>query len=786
MRKLLPALFGLLLLAAPAAVQGQSGSGDNFDYSINPANTNTITITNYTGPGGAVTIPTNINNLLVTGIGNGEESVFAGTGVTSVTIPGSVTSIGAIAFLACDSLTSITIPNSVTSIGYGAFLACDSLAGITVGNGVTSILDYAFAYCPSLTIVYFEGNAPTADSTVFHEDNNATVYYLTGATGWGSTFAGLPAWPTTPQAQFLYTTNAGTITVLGYYGPDGAVFIPPIINDLPVTSIGNNGLNGWSSVTNVTIPGSVTNLYGGAFWNYYRLTSVYFEGNAPTTGSAVFLATPATVYYLPCTSGWSSSFAGLPTMPWWQVLLSYTTNAGAITITGCSELCGTVAVSLPASINGLPVTSLGANVFENFTNLTSVTIPNSVTSIGEAAFQDCTSLTYVTIGSGVTNIAPFAFTNCPGLAIVYFEGDVPTADSTVFSGDNELMVYYATGATGWSSNFAGFPTVPATPQAQFSYTTNAGAITITGYTGSSGAVFITPIINNLPVTSIGEYAFYGCISPTNVTIPGRVTNIVEMAFAGCASLTAIMVDPRNSSYGSLNGVLCDESQTTLVAYPGGLAGNYTIPGGVTSIGAYAFSFCSLTSVTIPGGVTSIGDNAFYECTNLTNATIGNGVASIGGDVFFGCTRLAGITIPGSVTSIGDEAFYACSGLTGVYFTGNAPAADSSVFASDASLTVYYLPGTTGWGDFSANTGLTPVLWNPLFQASSTSFGVQSNQFGFIITNTAKITVMVEACTNLASPVWTPLQTVTLTNGSFSFSDPQWTNYPARYYGLGLP
>jgi hypothetical protein len=83
-------------------------------------------------------------------------------------------------------------------------------------------------------------------------------------------------------------------------------------------------------------------------------------------------------------------------------------------------------------------------------------------------------------------------------------------------------------------------------------------------------------------------------------------------------------------------------------------------------------------------------------------------------------------------------------------------------------------------------GVATVLWNPLIQTAGAKFGVQSNQFGFNITGTNNFKVVVETCTNLANPVWTPLQTVTLTNGSVYFSDPQWTNYPTRYYGLGLP
>jgi hypothetical protein len=79
-----------------------------------------------------------------------------------------------------------------------------------------------------------------------------------------------------------------------------------------------------------------------------------------------------------------------------------------------------------------------------------------------------------------------------------------------------------------------------------------------------------------------------------------------------------------------------------------------------------------------------------------------------------------------------------------------------------------------------------VLWNPLIQASAASFGAQSNPFGFNISGTANIPIVVEACANLANPAWTPLQTLTVTNGLCSFSDPQWTNFPARYYRLSAP
>jgi hypothetical protein len=79
-----------------------------------------------------------------------------------------------------------------------------------------------------------------------------------------------------------------------------------------------------------------------------------------------------------------------------------------------------------------------------------------------------------------------------------------------------------------------------------------------------------------------------------------------------------------------------------------------------------------------------------------------------------------------------------------------------------------------------------LLWNPVIQTGDGSFGVCSNEFGFDITGTTNIPIAVEVRTNLARPVWTPFATFTLTNGSVHFSDRQWTNYPTRYYGLGLP
>jgi len=108
-----------------------------------------------------------------------------------------------------------------------------------------------------------------------------------------------------------------------------------------------------------------------------------------------------------------------------------------------------------------------------------------------------------------------------------------------------------------------------------------------------------------------------------------------------------------------------------------------------------------------------------------------------------------------------------------------------VFLNDLNATTYYLPGTTGWSVFSTHTGLPVVLWNPQVQTGA-SFGVLMNQFGFNITNAGNPVIVVEACTNLANPVWSPVSTNTITAGSSYFSDPTWTNYSCRFYRLRSP
>ena len=193
----------------------------------------------------------------------------------------------------------------------------------------------------------------------------------------------------------------------------------------------------------------------------------------------------------------------------------------------------------------------------------------------------------------------------------------------------------------------------------------------------------------------------------------------------------------------------------------------------------------MTNITIPNRVTGIAAGTFNCCAKLAGITLPAGLTSVG-DSAFNNSGLAAITFPAGLVSLGSWAFQYSYSLTALYFKGNAPSLGDYSFAGDWA-TVYYLPGTTGWD--ATFGGLTTALWwlpNPLILDSGSGFGVQSNGFGFVISWATNLSVVVEACTNLANPTWLPVITNPLVGGSADFRDARWTNYTRRFYRLQSP
>ena len=251
----------------------------------------------------------------------------------------------------------------------------------------------------------------------------------------------------------------------------------------------------------------------------------------------------------------------------------------------------------------------------------------------------------------------------------------------------------------------------ATADGNYEYKIIDGEITITTYEGNQKEVIVPKRIDEKKVTSIGEYAFSGCSSLTDITIPDSVTSIGSGAFRGCSSLTSITIPDSVTSIGEYAFSGCS-SLTSI-----------TIPDNVTSIGYHVFEECSsLTSITIPDSVTSIDECAFYGCSSLTNITIPDSVMSIGHGVFGGCSSVTSITIPDSVTSIGGFAFSKCSSLTSITIPDSVTSIGRSAFSGCSSLTNITIPDSvTSIGDsvFYECSSLTSIM----IPDSVTSIGV---------------------------------------------------------------
>ena len=606
----------------------------------------------------------------------------------------------------------------------------------------------------------------------------------------------LLALPAVVQAQFNFTiNNDGSLNISKYTGSGGAVIIPDTTNGLPITSIGIGAFQYSHTVTSVTLGTNVTSIGGWAFESCAKLVSVTIPDSVTNVGSYAFRYCPSlTAITVDATNPAYSSSDGILFNKSTNTLIQYPASktGSDYTIPNSVASIGDYAfwecTNLTSVTLGTNVTSIGDSMFAACYNLTSVTIPSSVTSIGDSMFAACYNLTNVTIPNSVTSIGSYAFEYCTNLTSVTIPNNVTSIGTNAFN--------FCTSVT----NVIIGTNVTSIGDYAFWYCTNLTSVT-TGNSVTSigfGAFYSCTRLASIAipnnVTNIGGYAFNACWSLTSVTIPNSVTSIGYMAFSGssltsvtipasvtsigdyafdyCTSLTAMSVDTNNPTYSSVDGVLFDKNQATLIQYPASKTGSdYTIPDSVASIEYWAFSYCSnLTSVTLGTNVTSIGEGAFLYCTKLVSVMISDSVTDIGIEAFVDCTSLTSITIPDSVTSIGNWAFLDCSGLTSVYFQGNAPSlGGTNVFYDDNNATVYYVLGTTDWSSpFGGRPAVAVNVSKPTLAITSPVNGRRWSNGLYTVTGTASNNVPV-------SSVWLQVNS----NGrQLATTSNYWTNWTA--------
>ena len=590
-------------------------------------------------------IPSSIESVTITGKNIPRNAFFNCRGLTSVTIPDSVTSIGSSAFSGCSGLTSVTIPDSVTSIGSSAFFGCSGLTSITIPDSVTSIGDRAFRGCSSLesiTIPFVGAKAGVTSSDkyqypfgyIFGTDSftggiaTEQYYYGDSTSSRTSNTYYIPSSlksVTVTGGNILYgafyncsgltgVTIPDSVTSIGGYAFSGCSSLTSITIPDSVTSMGGYAFSGCSSLTSITIPDGVTSIGGYAFSGCSSLTSIIIPNSVTSIGLGVFKGCIGlTSMTLPFVGASETASNGYDQV--FGYIFDYTTSDSSVSGATYQYTSNYryYYYYIPSSIESVTITggNISKSAFYNCSGLASITIPDSVITIGDYTFSGCSSLTSLSISDNITSIGAYAFRNCSGLTSITIPDSVTSIGDYAFYGCSGLTT------VNWNATAC----------------TKAGS---SDYPIFKNCSKLTTINIGDNVTTIPAYAFCGCSGLTSITIPDNVASIGRYAFYNCSGLTSII-----------------------------------IPDSVTSIGDYAFyGCCGLTSVTISSNVTRLPSYVFYGCSSLTNVTIPDRVTSIGYGAFLGgCSGLTSIVIPDSVTSIDNYAFYGCSGLKTVFYTG---------------------------------------------------------------------------------------------------------------------
>lgn len=348
------------------------------------------------------------------------------------------------------------------------------------------------------------------------------------------------------------------------------------------------------------------------------------------------------------------------------------------------------------------VTSIGKYAFthmcNNGGNSLNVTIPNTVTTIGNYAFWD-SYIYMLTIPNSVTTIGKHAFLQCHIVSI-----DIPSSVTLIDTGafrycwvSNEFNV--AADNPNYSSPNGLLCNKDQTLLIQcttnkFNYNlTIPNSIVTIGRYAFAGCEWLRNVTIPANVTTIENYAFSDCSGIDSITIPSSVASLGTGVFERCSYMKSINVVSDNLNYSSLDGVVFNKRQDTLIAYPPGRIGMYSIPNRVTTIAGSAFSSCErLTIIDIPNSVTIIGKSAFAGCKSLVSVTIPDGVTEIANSTFEQCTNLSLVDFGKNTTRIGSFAFYFCSSLQSVTLPEGLKVVEWVAFQS-CSLSSISIPST---------------------------------------------------------------------------------------------
>uniref|UniRef100_A0A6C0I6E7 Uncharacterized protein n=1 Tax=viral metagenome TaxID=1070528 RepID=A0A6C0I6E7_9ZZZZ len=598
-------------------------------------------------------------------------------------------------------LVSIKIPDTYTSIEPGAFAGCSNLVSVTIGNGITDVSAGVFSDSPIQTVVlganvtYYDPSAfpSTVDNFSFPGDATnpdvinalAMILNTVSATNLIFTNPAMTVTAITDAATELNIeltlppiselTYSGTV-VTGYTGTiAGPLIIPEGITEIAdnafqetaITSlklpstleiVGNFAFDQCASLTDIDLGGTVT--IGECAFRYCIAKTIVIPDSVTSMGISVFFQC---INLTEVTIG-----SGLTELA--SNIFLYSDNLKKVTFSPSSQLTtignsafeqtGIIEIVIPPS-----VTSIGTNCFTNCFNLFSVTLPPSgLTSIPTSAFLNCSTLKRVKLGSGIQTIGDNAFNACSSLAgFIHPDGSVQI-------------------------------TVPA-------------SVTTIGQSAFAECGFKQFTIPST-VTTLGDYIFYYCGVLESVTL--EITQIPYGIFAGCSALKNVIFKEDIISIGQSAFESC-ASLTTFV-----------FPPTLQFLPWFAFSGAGLTSITLPNSLTVMNPSVFANCASLTDINFGTGLTEITDGTFAECTALSNVTLPSVITSILAFGFADCTSLTDISMT-EVTQVGAYGFYGCTSLTDISMPKVTTIGNyiFQNCTSLTNVSMPKTTAVSSVAF-----------------------------------------------------------------
>lgn len=579
----------------------------------------------------------------------------------------------------------------VTAIGENAFRDCSSLTSVVIPNSVTTIDGSAFNGCSNLISV----NIPDGVTSI----GTYTFYGCCGLT------------------SVIIPNSVTEIRLKAFYG---CTSLTSITIPNSVTTIGEEAFKNCSGLTSVIIPNRVTSIGNYAFSGCRGLSSIYVLGSPSKIGYSIFENCDNIKDVIFDCKTVTSILNGLKSPQYITLRIILKEGVETINSWAFSGLTNLSCITIPNS-----VTAIGERAFDDCCSLTSVIIPNSVTKLGDYVFAGCSSLISVTIGNNVPSIYSGTFLGCKGLTSLTIGSKVTYIGSNISTDTNLKKVIWLTNTppTGYE-NVKG--DINYVKDNQYSLLKNTVVyeflsslfevngikyvpVTLSDYVcdaidcvydESSADTKISSSFNyeneTMNVRFIQPYLAYNNIFINSLALDND-GEIPTCAFANCNKIKSVTLGDKLNSIGSfafynckyLNTVSLGNNITSIgySAFNNCLSLGYiAIPDAVKLIGEYAFSNCtSLVSATIGDGITSIGEYAFNNCTSLISAVMGDGGGTINDYAFNGCSSLKDLTIGTKVKEIKNYVFQNCKVLSQIIIPKFVTSIGNNVFSGCSGL-----------------------------------------------------------------------------------------------------